>query len=347
MLRPDPKSPLYKDKSLNPHKIKPTKEPEATTMKSYELLKDTEFAAGFSAKWPAKSLKGEAKAIPDGIEEGKSWYLFEGVHRDYEDEFGEHMADLQEHRLTVNHEMEENSPSCLRLAQYNNYKLASDDPNRNKRLIRRLESNKQGTLQLYFNTANEIRNAAINYTPPWAHDCWPHYLIIQDPSAPLPLVGVDKVIVSFSFQVLQSNQLSTWPTGLPESHESDITIPSYIKLQHREHPDQHIYVGTMLFSNHPHQMNPVIAREQVGVVFYRRLPDDWKDFPAIGEKRRAQFDVKQLLREAITRFERIGADLCIDPDAYDIVSVNFGWEIIGHWESELVLSDISVRVEQA
>jgi len=64
------------------------------------------------------------------------------------DEFGDHVEELQEHRLTVNHDMEENTPACLRLSQYNNYKLPPNDPRRNKRLIRRLESNRQGTLRI-------------------------------------------------------------------------------------------------------------------------------------------------------------------------------------------------------
>lgn len=301
-----------------------------------ELLKDTGFAAGFLGRpW--------GPSIPDGDHKGKYWGLYSGTHKGYVDEFGEEVQELTEHHLPVSHVVDENSPSCLRISQYNNYKLPAGDPRRDKRLIRRMIADRRGSLRMYFNSQNEIRNAAISYGPKFAHDTWPHFLIIQDFENPLPLARAGRVVVRCNLQMISSKQLSTWPTGLPGAYISDLIVPVFILVQENSQRGQMIWVGAMLYSDDPRRTAPFAAREQHGVAFYHRLPNGWTDFPAVGEKRLVEIDVKELLREAIARFGDINSGLPTNADDYHLVHINFGWEIVGHWESELILSDISVR----
>ena len=89
------------------------------------------------------------------------------------------MAELHEHRLAVNHVVEINTPQRLQFAQYNNYRLAADAPGRNKKLVKRISSDRHGTLRMYYNTQNEIRNAAVAYSSQWANDTWMHCLLVQ------------------------------------------------------------------------------------------------------------------------------------------------------------------------
>lgn len=306
---------------------------------SEEFLKDAAFDAGFVSCDVAQS-------VPPGPRDRVHWMVYEGKHEKYTDEHGRYVENLLDHRLAFNHVLDENSPSRLQISQYNNYGLAPEDPRRNKRLIRRVASNRKGVLRLYFNSQNDIRNVATGYGPKWANDTWPHFLVVQGFQPRPPLSDFGRIVMTLDIQVLSANQLSAWPTGLPDSNESQVTILMYFLLRERQRPDRMIWVGQLLYCNHEKHAPPVIAREQCGIAFYRRLPDAWKNtLPAIGETRSLEVDVRMLLREAIAQYDRIGSDLSKDPDAYDLEHWNFGFEIIGHWESELVLSNVSLRGE--
>jgi hypothetical protein len=297
-----------------------------------ELLKDTRFAIGFCGS--------PSEVIPPGSAGPKAWRLNEGVHRDYTDEFGRHVEMLTEHRMVVNHVMAEDTPQSLCVCQYNNRGMKNGDPRWNSRLIRRLRSDRRGTVRMYFNTANEIRNAATGYGSKWANDTWPHFLFEQSMDPPRLLADVRRIDLSFDVRILSAGSLPTRVPGM--TGPGTLTVPTYCHLRERDRPDHTLYVGHMLYSDRDGDMNPFIGREQYGVVFYRRMPDNWDGVPEIGEKRRCVSDIKSLVREVIARYDE-GVALSRNADDYLLDGWNFGYEIIGHWEAELELSNVSLR----
>jgi hypothetical protein len=297
-----------------------------------ELLMDTRFNAGFAAVGGPFPPYAGAKAIPDGIETGKFWHFNEGRHANYTDQFGNYVSFLHEHRLVVSHVMEENSASALRFSNYNNYGLAANDPGRNKKLVHRVNSNRQGALGLYINTANEIRNVATDYGSKWKDDSWPHFLVVQNMKNRLPLKDASKVQVSFNVQVPTAKKLPTWTT------KQDLAVFAYVLLRGRG-TNHVLWLGTCVYSPSNSYFFPFYGPDQYGSAVYRRPADGWKNYPALGEKRLAQFDVLQLFREAAPKFTTISKN----PDDWDLVHLNFGYEMIGHWESDLVYSDVSVK----
>lgn len=300
-----------------------------------ELLQDTAFSRGFA------SYECE-KAIPNGKKEEKYWIFQEGVHQNYTDEKGDTIKNLREHLLAVNHVIDKNSSESLVFSQYNNTGLLPGNARWNTRLIRRVDSDRRGMLKLYFNSLNEIRNAATSYGPKWANDTWPHFLIIQEFPKPYRVSQFKNMTMSFNLKISKANQLSTWPNGLPESSPSDITVLMYFLFSEQKRPDHKIWVGEILYSNI--NRKPHLSREQHGIAFYERMPKEWNNsYAKLGETDPHSVDAVALLREAIALFDGAGTNLSRDVDDYVLNHWNFGWEIIGHWESELVLSNLSLK----
>ena len=163
---------------------------------SVPLLSDTAFAEGFGAAfiYGKRDENGTVRSyrdiapfqvhlIPEGpvktlpTFKTHPWDFQEGLHHNYTNQRGEYVRELHAHRLVVNHVIEANTSEKLQFAQFNNDGLAKDDPQRDSKLVKRITSDRHGTLRLHYNSQNEIRNAATAHTAQWARDTWPHLLV--------------------------------------------------------------------------------------------------------------------------------------------------------------------------
>ena len=155
---------------------------EALDTEHVSLLKDVNFSEGFGAAFIYGSeysggrrpplgdvLKyrdispWQVHLIPDGPLKKVGikthpWDFQEGLHHNFKDKAGKLVRELHAHRLVVNHTIEENSPERLQFAQFNNYGLKKNDPSRDTRLVKRVTTDRHGTLRLYYNSQHEIRN---------------------------------------------------------------------------------------------------------------------------------------------------------------------------------------------
>ena len=304
-----------------------------------ELLDDTGFASGFGVGgWAAVAMSPlKASPIPDDGKP-KAWEFGEGAHRNFTDASGKHVDALYEHLLVVNHVLEANRPDCLSFAQYNNYGLSPEDPQFGTLLVKRVESDRHGTIRLYYNTENEIRNVATAYAPEYADDLWPHLLLWQTLREQPRLADWSRIDLNFSVTVVSQAALSDW---LPSR---EMCLMLYVMLRDEQTEEHHsLWVGLMVQSSNA-QKNYCehIGREQHGDVFYRDTITNYGPPPIVGEPSEVSLDVKALTRKAIARFDDVDATFSRDPDAYSMQVLNFGWEALGHWESDIKVSGLSM-----
>lgn len=305
-----------------------------------DLLDDTGFARGFGVGgWATVAMSPlAARPIPNDALP-KAWEFGEGAHRNFTDASGKHVDALYEHLLVVNQVLQANRPDCLAFAQYNNYGLSPRDPRFGTRLVKRVESDRHGAIRLYYNTKNEIRNVATAYAPQYADDLWPHLLLWQTLRQQPRLADWSRIDLNFTVTVVSQTALSDW---LPSR---EMCLMLYVMLKDERAKEHHsLWVGLMVqSSNADKNYREHIGREQHGDVFYRDTITNDGPPPVVGKPREVSLDVKALTRKAIARFDDVGAHLSRDPDAYSMQVFNFGWEALGHWESEIKLSGLSLR----
>ena len=152
------------------------------------------------------------------------WDFQEGLHHNFKDTDGNLIRELHAHRLVVNHTIEENSPEKLQFAQFNNYRLPKNHPDRDTKLVKRVTTDRKGTLRLYYNSKNEIRNAATGHSAKWARDTWPHFLVNQRMMEPVPLADFERLDFRVSFQVDQMKKLSNWPNAIRGAARSGMNL---------------------------------------------------------------------------------------------------------------------------
>ena len=330
----------------------------------YELLEDTAFAEGFGASWnygrkfTLHPTRREGKAteyrdispwqvflIPDGpvskvgVKE-HPWDFEEGLHHNFKDRFGNHVRELHAHRLVVNHKVEINTPDKLQFAQFNNYRLKRDDPDRNKRLVKRITTDRQGTIRLYYNTQNDIRNAATAHTAKWARDTWPHLLLNQTFDTLPRLRDIDRLDLTLDFQVHQIRRLSNWP-GV---NRSSMNWKFMFFLRGIDDPDQKLFAGMMLQSSRESNYKPHVGVDQHGTVFYRDSITEYQSPPKMGERCTVHREIRSLIVDALKAAKAKQPHLSADPNDYYLFNFTVGWEGLGHWEADGEVSNLSLRV---
>jgi hypothetical protein len=327
-----------------------------------ELFRDPAFAEGFGQ---ARNLGVHDRSgrltgyrdiaplqvhlIPEGpVRPGDTrahpWEFEEGLHLNYVDEFGKQVAELFEHRFAVNHVLETNTAVCLQFAQFNNYGLPPTDPRRNQRLAKRIWTDRRGTIRLYQNTSNEVRNVATGYGPKFGRDTWPHLLLVQMFPDKQKLADFKTLAFSLNYRVLQQRQLSDWPAQVPGGTPPDMNLQGFFLLGDLKHPGQKLWVGILLRASDPKTYFVHTAVEQWGTVFHREPVSVQGAPPGLGERRTIRRDVKSLDRDALATAARKFPDkkLSANPDDYCLELFNIGWEGIGHWENECELSQLSL-----
>jgi hypothetical protein len=341
--------------------------PAVKAAEGVELLEDPQFAQGFGAGWyyglqrdngPTRLRVAETgyrdisplkvNLIPDGPVAPEStknypWDFEEGLHHDFTNSEGKRVKELHEHRFVVNHKLEANRPDLLQFAQFNNQGLKRDSPERDKKLVKRITSNRKDSIRVYYNSQNDLRNVATNYIPKFARDTWPHLLLNQVVKNQPKMADFERIDLSFDFKVGRLKQLSTWPEGIKDAGSSAMNLKFMLFLRQIEHPERALFVGMMLQTSKPDHYKEHFALEQHGTAFYRESITKYQDVPKIGQRYTVRREIKDLLRQALAKCHALDPDLPTDPDAYYLSIFSLGWEGLGHWDAEFDLHNLSLK----
>ena len=332
------------------------------------ILADPHFAEGFGAAFiygseysgGRRPPLGEVTAyrdispwqvhlIPDGPVKKVGvktypWDFQEGLHHDFVDKSGRRVRELHAHRLVVNHVVEANTPEKLQFAQFNNYRLPKDHPDRDQKLVKRITSDRRGKLTIHYNSKNEIRNAAIAHSARWARDTWPHLLVNQRFTEPVNLSAFDQIALDLTYRVDKMEKLSNWPNMIKGAARSGMNLKFMFFLRNRSDLEQKLFVGMMLFTSREKAWAPHLGIEQHGTVFYRdTVAPDGTAPPKLGEPRRVQRDIRSLVAEALRLAQAKQPELSEDPDDYAIYNFSIGLEGMGHWETDCEISGLSLK----
>lgn len=321
------------------------------------LLADTAFAEGFGAAfiygkrdedgtvrsyrdiapWQIHLIpEGPVKALPEF--KTHPWDFQEGLHHNYTNKRGEHVRELHAHRLVVNHVLEVNTPEKLQFAQFNNDGLAKDDPQRDTKLVKRITSDRHGTLRIHYNSQNEIRNAATAHTAEWARDTWPHLLVNQRFEPAIAIAAHSRLDFKVSFQVDEMKRLSPWPGA----KRSSMNLNFMFHLKHRTDPAQKLFVGMMLFTSSDSKYQPHLGVEQHGMVFYRESVTRDQPKPEFGQRRTVTRELRDMIKTALKQAHEKQPILSTNPDDFHLSNFSVGLEGMGHWLTDCVISDLSL-----
>ncbi len=333
---------------------------------SVPLLADTNFTEGFGAAFvygsefsggrrpplgrvlAYRDIKPwQVHLIPDGPVakfgvRTHPWDFQEGLHHGFVDSRGHRVRELHAHRLVVNHVIEQNTPERLRFAQFNNYGLKRDDPKRNTKLVKRVTTDRRGNLRLYYNSRNEIRNAATAHSAKWARDTWPHFLVNQRFLEPIPIAEYERLDFRVAFQVDRMQRLTKWPNGIRGAARSSMNLKFMFFLRDPDDLDRKLFAGMMLYTSNPKHYAPHLGVEQHGNVFWRDgITGGGRPVPELKKPYSVEIDVRELVAEALRRGREKQPELSAEPDDYAIYNFSIGFEGMGHWETEAELSQLS------
>lgn len=340
----------------------------ATADAGDQLLMDTNFAEGFGAAfiYGSEYSKGRRPPlgdvlkyrdispwqiflIPDGSVKkvGVSthpWDFQEGYHANFKDKSGKLVRELHAHRLVVNHKIEENSAQRLQFAQFNNHRLPKNHPDRNTLLVKRVTTDRQGTLRLYYNSKNEIRNAAIGHSARWARDTWPHFLVNQRMTKPIPLADFERLDFQVTFQVDRMQKLSNWPNMIRGAARSGMNLKFMFFLRNPDALEQKLFAGMMLFASNEKRYAQHLGVEQHGNIFYRdSVTSNGQPIPKLTEKRTVKVDIRELVADALRKGREKQPELSANLGRYAIYNFSIGFEGMGHWETEAEISGLSLE----
>jgi hypothetical protein len=330
------------------------------------LLQDPEFAQGFGAAFIYGSKYGGGRRPPLGkVEEYREilpwqihlipdgpiqktdvrtypWDFQEGLHHNFVDKRGKRVGELHAHRLVVNHTIEENTAERLQFAQFNNYGLAKDSQQRNQKLVKRVTTNRKGNLKLYYNSKNEIRNAATAHSAKWARDTWPHFLVNQRMLQPISLADYERLDFEVTYRVDEMIKLSNWPNQIRGAARSGMNLKFMFFLRNTKDLEQKLFAGMMLFTSKPKHYAPHLGVEQRGNIFFRAsITDDGREPPKRGQPETVQIDVKSLVKQALKAGSTKQPALSSKLEDYAIYNFSIGFEGMGHWESVAEISNLS------
>jgi len=321
------------------------------------LLADTAFAEGFGAAfiygkkdadgvvrsyrnitpWQVHLIPGGPVKPRDGFKT-HPWDFQEGLHHNYTNQRGKFIRELHAHRLVVNHVIEVNMPENLQFAQFNNDGLAKDDPQRDTKLVKRVTTDRRGTIRLFYNSQNEIRNAATAHTAQWARDTWPHFLLNQRFEKPIAIAEHQRLDFAVSFQVDEMKRLSPWP-GV---NRSSMNLNFMFHLRHREDPAQRLFVGMMLYTSSEAKYQTHLGVEQHGQVFYRESVTRDQSKPELGQKRTVTRELRDMIATALKQPQEKQPALSTNPDDFTLSNFSIGLEGLGHWETQYEISGLKL-----
>lgn len=317
--------------------------------KKTSILKDTDFRNGFdigsyfkektdaSGKLVYRNISPYVlKTIPD-YPNDQVWMFQEGVHKNFTDRYGEYVEELYEHRFNVSGQVLADTPGRLYVAIYNNYKLDKNDPLYNRRLVRSVDSDRNGKIRLYFNTQNLIRNEATTHEPRFKNDTWPHFLLYQGIDS-LDMATVESIPVSFTVKLLHYKKLSDRMAGgrVPEK----ANFLSYFRVVNKK-TGKSLWLGICMYTSCGQQMfyDEIMSVDQHGTGMYRFPVHEYGGPLKLNEEKTYVFDLKKILQRSLNNPKSKEGN--VNYKDYRLVSYNIGWECIGDHETEIEVSDLS------
>jgi len=337
---------------------------------SVSMLMDTKFAKGFGAEWTygltysdnTQLKKGnvltyrdispyQINLIPfgnvnDNSENDIYWEFEEGNHKNFTDKYGKWVPELFEHKLSVNSLVKENTATSLIVEQYNNYGLNSVDPKYNKSLVKRITTNKNGTIGFYFNSKNDIRNAAYAYGAEFANDIWPHLYFHQNFRKDYDVALFSRIDVNFDVLVKKVTQIDKWPdndTSITAAKSpSEASLQGFFFCRLKTSRTQGFFVGMNIYSSREENQTLIVSADQYGQAFYRTTPLEFGGKVVLGKKTSVSYDLKEMMVDALEQIKkRPGPLRTTKADDYEISFLQIGWENMGNWECEHELSNLS------
>ncbi len=330
--------------------------PAYSNPKPEELLQDREFTKGLRAEWSGASWTGDANrnGLPAGlrlgditsyvtppkgyhvhtwpdkgapVDKGKYWSLTEGLHKGpMEIAPGIRLADGEDlaiHRMEINAELRDNSRSRLRIESMN--KLS-----RKPLLMHCFDSNRHGSLTIYGNTRNEIRNVATDNSAKWAYDTWPHYLVSQNFKQLVDMGRFSSLVFTAHVRAIRAKRLDGWP-----GNWRNASLYVCVLLRRKANPLECLFVARTLYTDYPPSYREAMGVDQFGQGLYMAKND--RPLQIGAPPCRVETDFISSLRSAKVLNPAIG-----DPQDYYLASMIFGWEFVGYYDFASSFSKVSL-----
>ncbi len=324
--------------------------------KPIELLQDREFTKGLRAEWSGASWTGDANrnglpadlrlgditryvTPPKGyrihtwpdhgapVDKGKYWSLTEGLHKGPMEIAPDiHLADGEDlaiYRMEINAELRENTHSRLRIESVNRL---SGKP----LVMHGFDSNRHGTLVIYGNTKNEIRNVATDNSPKWAYDTWPHYLVGQNFKQLVDMGRFSCLKFTADVDVPRAKQLDGWLGSWKNA-----SLYVCVILRRTANPFACLFLVQNLYTDYPPSYRENIGVDQFGQGLFISKTDKPLDIGA--PPRHIEVDFITSLRSAKALNPAVG-----DPQDYYLASAGFGWEFVGYYNFASRFSKVSL-----
>ena len=319
-------------------------EPDANQI---SLLEDTDFKNGFGiGNYFFSNKPGQENALKDvrpfvlkefpENDVKKFWTFQEGVHRNFTDKSGKYIKELYEHRFNISGQLIAEEEDRLKITIYNNYDLRESDEYYNKKLVRYVDTDRSGKVEMYFNTQNLIRNEATSHEPRFKDDTWPHFLICQSIDS-VEMTDYDSFPVSFNVRLLQYRKLSDRMAGgkVPEK----ANFLSYFRVVNKKTKES-LWLGICMYTSSGDELfyKELMSVDQNGTGMYRFPVREYGGPLELGKPVNYQFDLKKVLSRALDNPK--SNEGTMSPDDYVIVGFNIGWECIGDHETLIEFWDL-------
>ena len=376
--------------------------PEEPAVAGTELFCDTDFTAfgipeALGTEWSVdtRDHKGRITKIrslstpvylipygratePDGVtlvpeSENVHWDFIEGEKYNVTDPAGEKLAELLDFRTCVNAEIVENSEDKLIFEQYNDY-LHETYPDRypasDKKLVKRVETDKNGTIRIAYNSYHDIVNESYSFTAKFANNTWPHFYLNQNFHAPVDLARYEKLNYGVTLKITKADAVNRWPEGDSDRYDQPAVpagepkvcvaqLQGYFLL--RDKTDYTCwFVGLNYWSSNASDQLEVFTNEQHGVPFYRigttQPQGDYYGMEGelleVGKEVTVTYDLYRQIRYVLDRKLLVGekyANGGLNPyygktiDDYYIADFHIGWENIGNWDCAFEMKDLYLR----
>lgn len=327
-----------------------------------ELLHDTDFSGGFRAQGSCDQWSGDdgtAEKLPHGLhlgdcvhyvtppdgysvrtlpdpgipeDAGKYWSLNEGVHKGPFNlspaiKFPQtHLSagqDLQIHRMEVNSTVIENSATRLDIE-------SSNETGSGAGLVHGVISNKHGTISLFGDTKNEIRNVATDNGPRWRNDTWPTFYLDQNFKQLIDMGQFSELEFSAKINIPKVSTLSGWTGPYKNATFSIVAL-----LRQKKNPFRGLFIENSLFSRNPLDYQENLGVDQWGQGLYRA--EVAEPLVAGAAARRVNIDLIANLHSAKALNQKIG-----DPQDYYLAAISIGWELTGYHSFKSTIANVSL-----
>lgn len=306
------------------------------------LLSDTEFVRGFGIsprfsegyadETPClhdASMRPLHSFPPDAVD--PVWYFEEGCYRDYTDEDGNYVKELFEHRFNTVGEVISDTADQYEIGVFNK-RTSVPKP------ICSIATNRRGSIRMFFNTHNMIRNVANSHEPRFKNDTWPHFLLCQH-LPELRMARYASVHFSITAKLINHRQLSDQMAHGPVPEKANFL--SYFHLTNRN-TGEPLWIGICMYTSCGQERfyDEIMSVDQHGTGMYR-VPMREHGTPLIeGEEHTFTYDLRKALERILEISE--ASITGVTTDDFEINGFNVGWECIGDHETIIECTDLSV-----